>query len=560
MSGRIIKEVIVERSSTRNSRKKKRSRRRRAAQAARGNPPIVAGSHPETVIVERQVAGVSRRQRRSNRAGIARRAGVAGMSADLSGNAQRQNSVSVQNKVLSRNKLSGDYVHIQGAIAAPQVVPPERFSTEYAGKPTAIANPWTIEDYPWGATNNPNDSPLGASELFLVAFRDPVRNHVFYNENPGAGQSDLQAWITPLSGTSSVAVPEYDSTGAVNEFEDDLHIPFWKATSTFQPHGPYLYAGSDERSERTYRWFDKGETVKVLVGTNVSTDIDVDLSLDLFEQDALIEEAFRATGTATGTSVEVEIEVTKGGYYSLHLFATFAAPTTFSVSATSTCTSAMFCHRPIPGFASNQMAIDGIRMTGVAAMYTNNAAPLQRAGTIAGFQVPKETDWQQYVGTLSLVSKSNGARTMEIQNGLYGFLKPTENEDFELQDVFATDPVSGTITASYFSLRNPKSFLILRGSVVPSDGRSGYFTISNSVEYLTSDVWRQLDIPRTDADIYKKALSEIKGIDQWHENPLHIKELFSKILNGSLDVAKSVQKYLPGALAIGDIMSQMLLL
>lgn len=457
--------------------------------------------------------------------------------------------------------LTNEYADIQGAIVAPQIVAPERYSTEYSSNPTAIANPWILLDYPWDSANNPNNAQLPASELLVAVFRDPLRSVVYYDQNAAANKSKYNAFITPISGASAVPL-QFLATPDVTDFDEDIHSQFWVAdpSGDYDPHGPVLYSGSDDRTEKTYRWFDKGEHILTQVQlTGASTSWGMTVTLDRFEQDAVIDKAVVTSSSGTGTLLANDTTIPESGYYSIHVFYNLGTPTsTGSLNIGSESETSCFCHRALPDFEKNFLAIDGIRIMGVSAMYSNNAAQIQKAGTIVGYQVPKETDWQQFIGSLEKVSKNNASRTMPIENGMYGFLKPTEAEDFELIDEFGSDPVSGSITASYFTLRNVKSYLILRGSIPPVDGRSGFITLAFSVEYMSTDVWRPLDVPRTKPELYKQAIAELKTITQWHENPSHVKEIFRQILSGATSLVKGVAKYSPQILNVAELLGSFL--
>jgi hypothetical protein len=476
------------------------------------------------------------------------------------GNA-RSKGMAVSRRVATNTLAATQYAEVQGAIVAPQICPAERYSTEYASNPTAIASPWTIIDYPWSPADNPTNSQLGASAALVAVFRDPLRFIVYYDENNTEEPYVYTAYMTPKVGSSAVPVTPLPTDGALS-FDEDIAAPYWQHYTpggTFAPHGNYLYSGSDERTEKTYRWFDQGEQLTVTVNLGVSSTWGITVSLDQFKEDAVIQDSQKADASGSSNLIGLSMVVTSSGYYSVHVFYEYGAPvTTASINMYSTGAGSVFCHLPLPGFEANRQSVDGVRMVGVSAMYSNNAAPIQKAGTITGYQVPKETDWQQFIGPLSLVSKLNGAKTMPIENGIYGFLRLTEAEDVELIDEFAVDYASNALTASYYTLRNVKSYLILRGNVEPVDGRSGFLTLASSIEYMTTDVWRSLDVPRIDPAIYKAAISELKDVPQWHENPLHIKELFSKILSGATSVIKGVQKYAPQALTVAEILGSML--
>jgi hypothetical protein len=231
------------------------------------------------------------------------------------------------------------------------------------------------------------------------------------------------------------------------------------------------------------------------------------------------------------------------GYFGLHLKSTVT--TTLAMSLQNQTFADVFCHLPLANFSSNYQSVIGARILGSSLMFTNTAAVLNLGGEISGYQTAQNEQWMNYVNTnsvFSLVSSLPDAETKNMSQGLFGFLKPTQTEDFDYKTHLALD-IAGNIIGSSYPVDSPGSFLVMVGNCTTPAGCLGYTTMCNSIEYQTKDVWRETDYARTSEAEYQAALNVIKTLQQFHENPLHLSELWSGIKRAVGDIASGFIKY-----------------
>ena len=95
----------------------------------------------------------------------------------------------------------------------------------------------------------------------------------------------------------------------------------------------------------------------------------------------------------------------------------------------------IWCQRPLPYLDDVLETIRAIRITGVSCMYTNTSAMISRQGQCVGLQLPKGANWLNNYDFNSLAVDKK-SQTLPIQNGMYGFLKPTLESDFDMKPYF----------------------------------------------------------------------------------------------------------------------------
>jgi hypothetical protein len=231
------------------------------------------------------------------------------------------------------------------------------------------------------------------------------------------------------------------------------------------------------------------------------------------------------------------------GYYGLHMKSNVTTTLAFAMS--NTVYSDCFCHLPLANFSLNYQSVIGARILGSSLMFTNTAAVLNLGGEISGYQTAQNEQWMNYVNTnsvFSLVSSLPDAETKNMSQGMFGFIKPTQTEDFDYKTHLVLD-IAGNIISSSYPIDAPGSFLVMVGNCTTPAGCLGYTTMCNSIEYLTKDVWRETDYARTSEADYQAALNVIKTLEQFHENPLHLSELWSGIKKAVGDIAGGFIKY-----------------
>lgn len=124
-----------------------------------------------------------------------------------------------------------------------------------------------------------------------------------------------------------------------------------------------------------------------------------------------------------------------------------------------------------------------------------------------------------------------GCFEMGFNNGYFGFLKYSEEEDTEWQTPFKFD---STNTATNGSSAYPPTagFLVAVISAVDSTGNGRgqvTLTFNFNVEYLTLDPWTAVDIPRTTPEDHEVANEILSSMNQHYENPIHWDKILATI-------------------------------
>ncbi len=114
-----------------------------------------------------------------------------------------------------------------------------------------------------------------------------------------------------------------------------------------------------------------------------------------------------------------------------------------------------------------------------------------------------------------------------LAKGLYTFLKPAQERDFAMQTPFVLGPVS--MNEASFDLRNSAGFLVMAASCVLPAGCDTLVHLSTFVEYRTRNLWTPIEKTPFTTDDWIAALEIFKSLEQFYDNPVHIREIIATI-------------------------------
>lgn len=432
---------------------------------------------------------------------------------------------------------------IMQAIATPMDVMPTRFSDGYTSEPTAVAAPFDRFDASWdGQPDSLGKLPDSDNIAFL--FRDPLRNLVVSTRCP-TGQTGLY---------QAMVIGDDDIPSLVFDFEfvaqepTDVPIPIWvpgaEGTYPFRPHGAILYTGKAPNADQDFIWLDTGAKVNFFGSCSAG---DVTLTLNYWDGDKISKNFASVTATVAagvfnaGGFVGIDLgsaewAAVPAGYYSFGV-STSANPLLNCgltvmygdvVTEPTTENMLVMAHRALPHYENEFPSIEGIRILGGSLMYSNTEAPLERQGKIRAKQLPEGTDWQDYVTSADTIGKLPQSYVTEAKNGAYGWIKPAKELDFTKLHVISKN-VDLNIVSSGYPLKPEHSFLVMRVTITNVDGRDGFWTTCTPVEYTSLSSWRVLAPPRTPHSTYINAMEKLKDVVQFHDNPIHFREIISNI-------------------------------
>lgn len=391
-------------------------------------------------------------------------------------------------------------------------------------QPTGLAGPWARYQVP--PITGSNHQP------FAAVFRNPCRAAVIYDANESAASYQYVALGRDDEDRDVSSSWDLDTTTALLP----MIIPSFNSSYPYAPHGPILFCGSVQDSDNYWFWVDQNLHVQALVPAAQTMSVYVDFYSDgvIIEQ---VASAVLTNGTPSHDFV-VDSDLNDSGYYSLRYSCT--APV-IDVAVALSGNGSVYAHKAIPGLAANMASASAIRMMGISLMYTNKASVDYLGGSIAGYQVPASLEWQNYV-SFDQVNELQGSDTRDARRGMYGFIKPVDETDFEFlkPDEFLVKlDQSGNVLDCYYPLMSHRPFLVMATDLTALQ-TAGYWTFAFSIEYQTTDVWREIASPSLPVNQGDLALSALKQIDQFHENTTHIK----KVLDGVMKfVGKGMDLY-----------------
>lgn len=213
---------------------------------------------------------------------------------------------------------------------------------------------------------------------------------------------------------------------------------------------------------------------------------------------------------------------------------------------------------PIPHLPDLSSEVMGIRVTAVSGMITPHPAMLYEGGQCCGVQLPGCCSWDEPMQNddpFSFINSLQTSTTLKLASGLYAFHKPTDMNNFDMQMpfIFHRSEVAGTNNP----MIPPGGWLVFAATVPMTDSAypsgSCHLTTTYAVEFQTTNTWFNVLPPSLTPADYDLALEILRTTAQWHENPLHMKEILRTIASKGaalLRVAPSVLKVI-GALFPG---------
>jgi hypothetical protein len=424
-----------------------------------------------------------------------------------------------------------------------------RWGSKYNEQPTATANLFSRPNvgFAKGGTLAAN-SVMPTTDCMGLVTRIAECGAILYDQNTSA---QTFKYNFTFKGGAAADVLTYDVIGKLQL--DDLSfkpLPIIQGTSdpsmTYEPHGHTMYAGAHpSKPDVRFVWLNASDLLK-FTWTNNSAGTSA-VRWQVWKCDSEGDPVANTVATSAGIGAGLNITVTAvnatySGYYGITLGCTTAQDSTIS-AINITGGQACFCHRAIPGYAANILKIDATRIIGASIMATNNASITGMQGKLIGVQLPKDTNWMDFVGDFDKVSTQAQAVQMSAYNGIYGYLKPSHESDFEFKVYHETN---GTVvTDSFWPILYQSDSLLVYLQVTSTEGQDFYWTTSYALEYKTNDQFPSLGVSSTSEAANDRALEQIKVMQQWFENPLHVAKIMQQLRGGLKKVSSGIQTAVP---------------
>lgn len=415
---------------------------------------------------------------------------------------------------------------VTAALALPGETNPIRMRDEYSAAKTAVAAPFSKTKLNWASTAGLGKQLPDEVTGFFI-FRDVLRNVVIYQRNP-TNQPWAYIWIRAFLTASLAGDTVFQSTVQGMDCNPMAAYPSDDTTTyPYRPHGNMLFGGKAE--DNRFIWIDSVtgalSACTIVYGGDPGTFAG---AIDLIRWDNDKEVIVSSTNTVAGTS-SYAIAVPSSGYYRLHVCS--LNENNFQVTVTGTC--ACWEHHYLPGFWDNAKKITSIRMLALSFLLKNQASPLNKQGNCVAVQIGKGENWTKFAqpGATNntfydtLLSRGGG-KDMLLMNGMYGFLKPSDNSNLEMKTPIVLDNL---ITQTQFDLCNNADYIAFAANCTTADGRDCYFNMDAHVEYTTGDTWTDISPPTALPESWEAGIEALASMEQFYENPVHISSIFKSI-------------------------------
>jgi len=350
-------------------------------------------------------------------------------------------------------------------------------------------------------------------------------------------------FTTPEGGAGDPTVGTSATIRETNGDKLSFAIGSWLSTSALAPHGPVQFSGSAEGEDLRFIWLDAELNSVAVAWTGVTTGT---TTITAYKWNPGMPAVYYTAGALNSSTPAIILTITESGYYAFKYQATAI---TTGVTAIYSAQGPFWGHRAINGVSANIGSIQAFRSMGVAVRYSNRAAFNNMQGKVYQAQLPIRTDWQDYLNNTGSnpVSAVNGGRDFDAKTGSYGFLKPAQASDFDAREDYECNS-SGQLTDSFYPLEPWSAVLAVQVSISDVAGRDGELVFTYSNDYQTTDVWRAIAQPPRNWKAYIGAVGDLRDMDQFYENPLHLMEILSGIRSAVKAGAGLVTRFGPTVL------------
>jgi len=399
--------------------------------------------------------------------------------------------------------------------------------------------------------------PQCSAIVLFPARKTDIFTYEFYGSNGVALPSKSWNWV------GDAAITISPSTGNISRnFGLVYGVP--SSSTTYTPHGECWYAGSNAYGPLRFIWIDVGVTVNITVtATTATNSCTVYCSAYEAVDRAVVNERRFATAAwttpgAQSTSFSFAPDV--AAYYAFGCGVvpgtgtTTISTGTVTVNVTSTVAAhTVLGHLSLPGLLRNQDALANAKITAASVLVSNTAADLYKQGKICMYQIPAGEYWQDYLTSdpFSTLTKLSGAVTLPANKGMYGYLKPAGSGDLVNKNYFLF--YQGHVVDSFYPIfpdpALPSSSLIVATNITAETGRDLLLSLTYGIEYETDDLFREVQEPPADDNLYHAAIIELRDTVQFTENPIHVSKIWSSIKSGAGKLFDGIVKYGPKVVA-----------
>jgi hypothetical protein len=230
-------------------------------------------------------------------------------------------------------------------------------------------------------------------------------------------------------------------------------------------------------------------------------------------------------------------------------------------------TGEMWAHTMTPNLCTLQNfgSIVASRCFGTSILATNTTPSQYLAGTFTGAQPPPTTEWQAVVNGItapdpySYIIQTLGERDMNLKNGAYGFVRPTEVSQMKLQSSIIANQNAGANIGYIFSepLDNQPFYTLVLSSPGGVYVQTIQFSFDHNGEFVTRNQVMDVEASRFTPAQWMMVMEVLTSMEQTFENNNHNAETVLASLGKKVQLAdqigETILKWAPHVLKAGSL-------
>lgn len=376
-----------------------------------------------------------------------------------------------------------------------------------------------------------------AGETSLFLSRDPLHSLIMFAANPDASEWMYDCYFEDDGKLSVECSPDPRGLGLSHV----VNLPVVRMNSSvyagynytwLNARNPIRYANTVDTNDgyKNVIWIDATSAHLTTVFVTCSTAMDINSYVDSYivGETQTITTSHAWTGSAYTSCV---FTVAQSGYYYFTVSSSrFDVNTKFQIRILGTTDLTMIL--PQDHVYDNEVNIGSIRTLGCSLLVSNRAQDDKRNGTIAGRQLNPTVSWNTSIGIDAITSGPN-SESMEAKNGMYGFHRPDSScftmlkafgaDTYKIRDITLQDviPVGGWMQISIKCQADSGSFPAATFEML----------CVHSFEYTTNNSWLNTEVPSMNPNDFESLIVEVGKLSQFHENPLHFRDVMSFVRN-----------------------------
>lgn len=455
-------------------------------------------------------------------------------------NPKKRAPKTVKNAVAKmRSVETGNVALIAASFALPSEINPVRMRNEYSTDKTALFK--VFEEHPAMGLGNGTVEQLRDDQHVEWIFQDILRNRIAYYRNPTNGLWSYD-WMFGCTADSGAAFDHFSAKAIGTVTLRPSHALITEGTSVTAPHGAFQFAESDK--DIAGFWIDS------VAGPDQST-----LTISLSEDPTATTGAFQLLRWDNGDwlpegepSLTVvagrsyPFQILRSGYFAVQI-QNITVDCELRVNHSGKC--GCWGRYPAPYILNNAGNLEEVRTLGHSILVKNVTANINKQGAVCGVQPGKSRVWYSFAditGTatadcFAAVRDYAGAEnTKPLETGIYGFVKPTEEEDLKFREPFVITNQSGSEVTNWTFATTPivgTAYVVVaiqaKGGNEVDTGQNLLIRTDQSGEFGTSNQFYNVAKPNADPGDWRDGMEALASMDQFYENPIHINKILATV-------------------------------